>query len=90
MDKLGGLVLRLVVYLVILAVGTYVLAFILNLVAIWIPPAATYVFCPEGTTMTYSWDRTSYDQPGETSLGGTCVDAPVSYTHLTLPTSDLV
>lgn len=66
---------RLVLYLIILAVGTYVIGFILNVVAIWIPPAASYVFCPEGTTIVYSWTQTSYDEPGQKSLGGTCVDA---------------
>jgi len=73
MNKLGDLLVRLLVMLVILAVGTYVIGFILNLVAIYIPPAATYVYCPPGTQMTYSWSRTSYDHPGEQSLGGDCV-----------------
>ena len=73
MKSIGGLFVKLLIYIVILVVGTYVIGFVLNLVAIWIPPAATYVYCPPGTSMSYSWDQTTYDAPGQTSLGGDCV-----------------
>ena len=68
MKSIGGLFVKLLIYIVILVVGTYVIGFVLNLVAIWIPPAATYVYCPPGTKMSYSWDQTTYDAPGQTSL----------------------
>ena len=86
MNNLGDLVVKAVIYLVVLLVGTFVIGFILNLVAIYIPPAATYIYCPPGTSMQTSWVQTSYDHPGEKSLSGECV-SPDGKNYPKLPDS---
>ena len=86
MNNPGNLAVKAVVYLIVLLVGTFVIGFILNVVAIYIPPAATYIYCPPGTRMQTSWVQTSYDHPGETSLSGECV-SPDGKSHPKLPDS---
>jgi hypothetical protein len=71
---LGTVLARIILYLVILAVGTYVLFLILEIAAIPIPSAQTYLSCPQGTTIKYTWVRESWNQPGETTMEKACID----------------
>jgi hypothetical protein len=70
----GTILTRIILYLIILAVGTYVLCFILEMVAIPIPPLQTYFSCPEGTTVQYTWVQESWDSPGEKTMERGCID----------------
>jgi hypothetical protein len=48
--------------------------FVLEIIAIPIPPVQTYLSCPEGSTIDYSMQKQTYDRPGQTSVIRACID----------------
>jgi hypothetical protein len=74
MKTLGAFLIRIIVYLIVLAAGSYVMLFILEIVAIPIPQVQTYLACPKGTTIKYTWVQESWDHPGEKTMEKSCLD----------------
>jgi len=70
----GSILTRAMLYLIILAVGTYVILIILEIAAMPISSVQTYLSCPQETTLKYTWVQESWDQPGEKTMEKTCVD----------------
>jgi hypothetical protein len=67
--KTQGIILtRVILSLIILAVGTYITFIILEIVAIPITAVQTYLSCPEETNIKYIWVKESWNQPGETTM----------------------
>ncbi|MEI7847972.1 MAG: hypothetical protein WCK35_19380 [Chloroflexota bacterium] len=64
----------IVLPLIVLFVGTYVMLFILEIVAIPIPSVQTSLSCAEGTSINYEWVQKSWDSPGQTTMERHCVD----------------
>ena len=74
--KTPGIILtRVILSLIILAVGTYVIFIILEIVAIPSPAVQTYLSCPEETNIKYIWVKESWNQPGETTMEKNCIDS---------------
>jgi hypothetical protein len=70
----GSLLTRVILYLIILAVGTFVIFIALEIAAIPISSVQTYLSCPQETTIKYTWVQESWDQPGEKTMEKTCLD----------------
>lgn len=75
MQTVRTLFTRLVLYLLVLAAGTYVVLFVLEFAAIPIAPLQTYLACPQGTSLQTAWVQETWDQPGQTTLVKSCMDA---------------
>jgi len=73
MKRFNNILVRIILYLIVLAGGTYALFFILEIAAIPIPSAQTYLSCPEGTTIKYTWVKETWNQPGETTMEKACI-----------------
>jgi len=75
MNPFASILIRIFIYLIALAVGTFVMLFLLEIIAIPIPPLQTYLSCPAGSTIEYSMQKQPYDRPGETTLVRACLDS---------------
>jgi hypothetical protein len=74
MQKQGHLWGRILLFLIALAAGTFVLLFVFEIAAIPIAPVQTYLACPQGTTIRYTWVHASWDKPGEQTMEKACVN----------------
>ena len=75
MKTLGSIFGRLLLFLIVLAIGTFVMLFILEIVAIPIPPVQTYLSCPAGSNIEYTWVQESWDRPGQKTMERACKDS---------------
>lgn len=71
----GSILGQIVLFLVVLAIGTYVMLFILEIVAIPIPPVQTYLSCPTGSNIEYTYVQESWNKPGEKTMERACMDS---------------
>jgi hypothetical protein len=74
MKRPSVILTRIVLYLIVLIVGTYVMLFTLEIIAIAIPSVQTYLSCTEGTTINYEWVQKSWDSPGQKTMERHCLD----------------
>ena len=70
----GSILIRIMLCLIILAVGTYIIFIALEIAAIPVPFVQTYLSCPQETTIKYTWVQESWDQPGEKTMEKACLD----------------
>ena len=75
LEKLRIILIRILLYLVLLLIGTLVIRFVVEAVGIAIPPLQTYLGCPQGTTVKYDWVQESWDEPGTKTMVRSCVDS---------------
>ena len=75
MNSIGGIFLRIFIFLLVLAAGTFILLFLLEIIAIPIPPVQSYLSCPPGSNIDYAMKKQPYDRPGQTSMVRACLDA---------------
>jgi hypothetical protein len=76
MKKIAGCGVQAILLAVIAAVIAIPLACLATMTApLHSPGFASKIICPPGSHVQSEWYQASYDQPGESSLAVTCVDA---------------
>lgn len=75
MKSVSSIFGRFILFLMVLAIGTFVILFVLEIVAIAIPPVQSYLSCPTGSNIEYTWVQESWDKPGQKTMERACKDS---------------